>query len=101
MGEDYLWDNAEKQLMNALDGKNFIINKGDGAFYGPKIDIYLQDSLGKHHQCATIQLDFQLPLRFDLNYIDSVGVKQHPVIIHRAIYGSFERFLGILIEHYQ
>ena len=98
-----LWDQAEQQLSICLNklGKSWKLNSGDGAFYGPKIDVHVKDSLGRSHQCATIQLDFQLPIRFNLKYIDEKGQPKMPVIIHRAIYGSFERFLGIITEHYQ
>ena len=82
-------------------GKKWLVNQGSGAFYGPKIDIHIRDSQGRSHQCGTIQLDSQLPKRFCLKYIDDKGDYKEPVIIHRAIYGSFERFIGILIEHYQ
>ncbi|WBW99705.1 threonine--tRNA ligase [Oceanirhabdus sp. W0125-5] len=97
------WDMAECALKEALDqiGKEYVINEGDGAFYGPKIDFDLKDSLGRTWQCGTIQLDFQLPQRFDLNYIGKDGEKHRPIVIHRAIYGSIERFMGILIEHFE
>lgn len=96
------WDDAERRLENGLKKANkpYKINKGDGAFYGPKIDICILDSLGREWQCSTIQLDMQLPERFDVNYIDENGKKVRPAILHRTIYGSFERFMGILIEHY-
>lgn len=101
MGSIDLWQEAETILKNVLDNSGLIwsINLGDGAFYGPKIDIKLTDSL-KSYQCATIQLDFQLPLNFKLEYVDSKGELQTPVMIHRAIFGSFERFIAILAEHY-
>ncbi|MCJ1373990.1 hypothetical protein MMC20_005220 [Loxospora ochrophaea] len=101
------WDQAETQLKEALNesGGKWEVNDGDGAFYGPKIDIILKDSDGKEHQTATIQLDFQLPLRFDLHYqgrsASAENTPQRPVIIHRAILGSFERFMALLIEHYK
>lgn len=76
------------------------INEGDGAFYGPKIDFHIRDAINRSHQCATIQLDFQMPEKFDLHYVDEKNEKQRPVVIHRAILGSIDRFLGILIEHY-
>ena len=96
------WDRAEAQLREALDfsGREWAINEGDGAFYGPKIDIILKDSDGKEHQTATVQLDFQLPQRFDLAYNTSASDAEPPVLIHRAIFGSLERFMAILIEHY-
>ena len=97
------WEMAESALQDALDyiGKEYVINEGDGAFYGPKIDFDLKDSLGRTWQCGTIQLDFQLPQRFDLNYIGKDGEKHRPIVIHRAIFGSLERFMGILIEHFE
>ncbi len=103
IGETSLWDLAEKQLADALEnyGKKWTVSKGEGAFYGPKIDVHIKDALGRKHQCATVQLDFQLPIRFDLQYRDDKNQFQKPVIVHRAIYGSFERFMGILCEHYQ
>jgi len=102
IGEIEVWDKAEKELAEVLDesGLEWAIDSQSGAFYGPKIDIQLTDSLGRKHQCGTIQLDFQLPLRFDLKYVDAHEGLQTPVIIHRAIYGSFERFIAILCEHY-
>lgn len=102
LGEKNVWDEAEKSLKKALDGAglNYQINKGDGAFYGPKIDVKVKDIIGRQWQLATIQLDFQFPARFNLRYIDADGKDKVPVVIHRAILGSMERFLGILIEHY-
>ena len=102
MGSDEDWDVAINSLKEALDSKDFeyTINEGDGAFYGPKIDFHLEDAIGRTWQCGTIQLDFQMPERFELTYIDSDGEKKRPVMVHRAILGSIERFLGILIEHY-
>lgn len=101
MGEPKLWDNAEKTLKGILEesGKEFHIEEGDGAFYGPKIDILMKDVLGRPWQMGTIQLDFQQPLRFELKYIDPEGHEKTPIAIHRVIYGSLERFIGILIEH--
>eukprot|EP00039_Didymoeca_costata_P011147 m.154147 g.154147 ORF g.154147 m.154147 type:complete len:741 (+) comp15076_c0_seq5:215-2437(+) len=101
IGSDDEWDASEHYLKQALNdlGKPWVIDHGDGAFYGPKIDITLQDALGRLHQTATIQLDFQLPERFDLTYDDAEGKKQRPVIIHRAIFGSLERFFAVLCEH--
>lgn len=102
MGEDSLWELAENSLENVLRKLNFNykLNEGDGAFYGPKIDFHIKDALKRSHQCATIQLDFQLPEKFDLNYINEKNEKQRPVVIHRAIFGSLDRFFGILIEHF-
>jgi len=102
LGEKATWDEAENNLKQALEGAGleYIINEGDGAFYGPKIDVKVKDAIGRQWQLATIQLDYQMPLRFDLHYIDSDGSEKTPVVIHRAILGSMERFLGILIEHY-
>ena len=93
---------AEDSLKGALDELNldYKINEGDGAFYGPKIDFHLEDSIGRTWQCGTIQLDFQLPQRFELDYIGSDGEKHRPIVIHRVIFGSIERFMGILIEHF-
>ena len=102
MGSDEDWNMAEDSLKAALEEMNlpYKINEGDGAFYGPKIDFHLEDSLGRTWQCGTIQLDFQLPQRFELDYIGSDGEKHRPVMIHRVAFGSIERFIGILIEHY-
>ncbi|MCR4432048.1 MAG: threonine--tRNA ligase [Tepidanaerobacteraceae bacterium] len=102
MGSDELWEKATKALKNALDKKGlpYKINEGDGAFYGPKIDFHLKDSIGRTWQCGTIQLDFQMPEKFDLTYVGPDGEKHRPVMIHRVIFGSLERFIGILIEHY-
>jgi len=102
MGSDEIWQIAEQSLKDALKSKNldFKINEGAGAFYGPKIDFHIKDVLGRSWQCATIQVDFQMPEKFDLHYIGEDNTKHRPVIIHRVIYGSIERFLGILIEHY-
>jgi threonyl-tRNA synthetase len=102
MGEIKDWDEAEKDLDSALkkEGVKFEIKDKDGAFYGPKIDIDIKDALGRRWQLATIQLDFQLPQKFNLEYIDSDGKKKTPVMIHAAIFGSFERFIGIALEHY-
>ena len=104
MGEIETWDKAEvdlKKVLNELCGENnYRINEGDGAFYGPKIDIKMKDCLGREWQMGTIQLDFQLPSRFNLYYIDKDGNKKTPIMIHRAILGSFERFLGIITEHF-
>ncbi len=102
MGSDEDWEYATDELKKALEasGKPYIINEGDGAFYGPKIDFHLEDSMGRTWQCGTIQLDFQLPLRFKAEYIGSDGEKHRPIMIHRVVFGSVERFIGILIEHY-
>ena len=101
MGSDEMWDLATKSLENALQEKNlpYRVNEGDGAFYGPKIDFHLKDTLGRRWQCGTIQLDFAMPECFDLSYIGEDGMKHRPVMLHRTILGSIERFLGILIEH--
>lgn len=102
MGSDEDWDAATNGLKQALELMNlpYTINDGDGAFYGPKIDFHLEDSLGRTWQCGTIQLDFQMPLNFGLEYIDEKGEKQRPIMIHRVCFGSIERFIGILTEHY-
>lgn len=102
MGTDEQWETATNALKNALEklGKDYEINEGDGAFYGPKIDFHLQDSLGRTWQCGTIQLDFQMPERFDLTYVGQDGEKHRPVMIHRVVFGSIERFIAILTEHY-
>ncbi|MDY6825439.1 MAG: threonine--tRNA ligase [Thermodesulfobacteriota bacterium] len=102
IGTDEQWENATGGLRGALDayGMGYAINEGDGAFYGPKIDIHIKDALGRTWQCGTIQLDMSLPERFNLSYIDAHNNKQRPVMIHRVVYGSIERFLGILVEHF-
>lgn len=104
MGELELWNKAEASLRDVLDeicGKsNYRINEGDGAFYGPKIDIKMKDCLGREWQMGTVQVDFQLPLRFNMSYIDKDGEKKTPILIHRALFGSFERFIGIITEHF-
>ena len=102
MGTDEEWDMAENALKEAIDAKGipYLINEGDGAFYGPKLDFHLEDSLGRTWQCGTIQLDMQMPQRFDLTYVGSDNKKHRPVMIHRVIFGSIERFIGILIEHF-
>ncbi|WP_375091097.1 threonine--tRNA ligase [Peribacillus sp. RS7] len=102
MGEDSLWEASETALKNVLEsiGIHYQLNEGDGAFYGPKIDFHIKDALKRSHQCATIQLDFQMPDKFDLTYIDENNEKVRPVVIHRAIFGSIDRFFGILIEHF-
>jgi len=102
MGEKEKWDVAEKILEDVLinKGVNYKINPGDGAFYGPKIDFHLLDCLGRSWQCATLQLDFQMPERFELEYVGSDGEKHRPVMIHRTILGSMERFIAVVTEHY-
>lgn len=102
MGSDEDWEAATQGLKGALDklGLPYTINEGDGAFYGPKIDFHLEDSLGRTWQCGTIQLDFQMPLNFGLEYVDENGEKQRPIMIHRVCFGSIERFIGILTEHF-
>jgi threonyl-tRNA synthetase len=102
LGDIAVWDQAEKDLQESLDSADlpWKLNPGDGAFYGPKIDITLKDALRRSHQCATIQLDFQLPLRFNLGFTDEKGEKKHPVIIHRAILGSVERMVAVLTENF-
>lgn len=103
LGDPDVWDQAEKQLENSLNdfGEKWVLNPGDGAFYGPKIDIQIKDAIGRYHQCATIQLDFQLPIRFNLTFVSHDGDdKKRPVIIHRAILGSVERMIAILTENY-
>ncbi|UZQ49308.1 threonine--tRNA ligase [Clostridium kluyveri] len=102
MGSDEDWEAATEGLKNALRivGLDYKINEGDGAFYGPKIDFHLKDCIGRTWQCGTVQLDFQMPEKFDLNYIGADGEKHRPVMIHRVVFGSIERFIGILIEHY-
>ena len=102
MGSDEDWEMATNGLRNALDemGLKYIVNEGDGAFYGPKIDFHLRDSIGRTWQCGTIQLDFQLPQRFDAEYVAEDGTKKRPIMIHRVCFGSIERFIGILIEHF-
>ena len=102
MGSQEQWDLATESLREALEEKEikYKLNEGDGAFYGPKIDFHLEDAIGRTWQCGTIQLDFQMPERFDLTYIDKDNEKKRPVMVHRTILGSMERFMGILIEHY-
>ena len=102
MGSDEDWEAATDGLKNALEklGMPYTINEGDGAFYGPKIDFHLEDSLGRTWQCGTIQLDFQMPLNFKLEYVDEKGERQRPIMIHRVCFGSIERFIGILTEHF-
>ena len=102
IGSDADWAQATSALKSALEdsGQPFEINEGDGAFYGPKIDVKLKDALDREWQCATIQCDFTLPERFDLTYVGTDGEKHRPVMLHRVILGSIERFVGILIEHY-
>jgi threonyl-tRNA synthetase len=101
IGDEKIWNKAESTLEKVLKKKKmkFKINEGDGAFYGPKIDFHIKDSLGRTWQCATLQLDFAMPERFDLNYTDEKNEQKRPVMLHRVIYGSLERFIGILLEH--
>lgn len=103
MGSDEDWEAAEAGLKTALEqlGMDYVINEGDGAFYGPKIDFHLEDSLGRTWQCGTVQLDFQMPQNFDLTYVDADGEKKRPIMLHRVCFGSIERFIGILIEHFE
>ena len=102
LGSDELWNDSEEALRNVLRdlGINYQLNEGDGAFYGPKIDFHIKDAIGRSHQCATIQLDFQMPEKFNLSYVDENNEKVRPVVIHRAVFGSIDRFFGILIEHF-
>ena len=102
MGSDEDWARAEEGLKTALEQlhMDYEVNEGDGAFYGPKIDFHLEDSLGRTWQCGTVQLDFQMPLNFNLEYVDADGSKKRPIMLHRVCFGSIERFIGILIEHY-
>lgn len=102
LGEPSLWDSAEEQLERSLKqfGEPWEVNPGDGAFYGPKIDIQIRDAIGRQHQCATIQLDFQLPIRFDLQYVGADGEMYRPVMVHRAVLGSLERMIAILAENF-
>ena len=102
MGSDEDWELATNALKGALDELHldYIINEGDGAFYGPKIDFHLKDTIGRTWQCGTIQLDFQLPQRFELEYVGEDGEKHRPIMIHRVIYGSIDRFIGLLIENF-
>ena len=102
MGSDEVWEKATAALQNALEhrGLKYIINEGDGAFYGPKIDFHIKDSIGRTWQCGTIQLDMMLPEKFDLTYVGEDGQKHRPIMLHRVVYGSIERFIGILIENY-
>ena len=102
MGSDEDWELATEALRGALNelGMDYVLNEGDGAFYGPKIDFHLEDSIGRTWQCGTIQLDFQMPQRFDLEYTGADGEKHRPIMIHRVAFGSIERFIGILIEHF-
>ena len=101
-GDDVVWDRAERSLRDALDqtGLDYIVNPGEGAFYGPKLEFVLRDAIGREWQCGTLQVDFVLPERLDATYVGADGEKRQPVMLHRAILGSFERFIGILVEHY-
>jgi threonyl-tRNA synthetase len=103
MGDPKVWEHAEKVLAKCLEDRgnlSYTVKEGDGAFYGPKIDFDVDDALGRSWQLATIQLDFQMPERFDLTYVDSDGSDKRPVMIHRAIFGSLERFYGVMLEHF-
>ena len=102
IGSDEDWELATNALAQAVCGmgKSYVVNEGDGAFYGPKLDFHLKDSIGRTWQCGTIQLDFQLPQRFDIDYVGADGEKHRPIMLHRVVFGSIERFIGILIEHY-
>ena len=102
VGKDDIWDKSEEALLKAVKkaGVEYEINKGEGAFYGPKIEFVLKDAINREWQCGTVQVDFNLPERLNANYVNEKGEKQRPVLIHRALFGSLERFLGILIEHY-
>jgi threonyl-tRNA synthetase len=102
MGDIAVWNVAEEALENVLKHReiDYRLNPGDGAFYGPKIDFHIEDSIGRSWQCATIQLDFQMPEKFDLTYIGEDGQRHRPVVIHRVLYGAMERFIAMLIEHY-
>ncbi|MCH5287584.1 MAG: threonine--tRNA ligase, partial [Christensenellaceae bacterium] len=102
MGSDEDWEDATNGLKTALESLNmpYIVNEGDGAFYGPKIDFHLRDCLGRTWQCGTIQLDFQMPLNFDLEYVAEDGSRKRPIMIHRVVYGSMERIIGVLTEHF-
>ena len=102
MGEEKVWQFAEETLQAAIQemGKDFILNPGDGAFYGPKLDFHLADSLGRTWQCGTIQLDSQLPERFELEYVGADNEKHRPIMIHRVVLGSIERFIGVITEHF-
>ena len=101
-GDDKVWDKAEASLLKAVKASKleYSINKGEGAFYGPKIEFVLRDAIGRDWQCGTLQVDFNLPGRLDASYIDKDGTKKVPVMLHRALFGSLERFIGILIENY-
>lgn len=102
MGDEKDWDFATETLKEAISemGKDYILNEGDGAFYGPKLDFHIADSLGRTWQCGTIQLDMQLPERFELEYVGADGEKHRPVMIHRVVLGSIERFIGVITEHF-
>lgn len=102
MGDEETWRSAEATLKAAIEelGKSYEINEGDGAFYGPKLDFHLSDSLGRTWQCGTIQLDYQMPERFELEYVGEDGLKHRPIMIHRALLGSIERFIGVITEHF-
>jgi threonyl-tRNA synthetase len=102
MGDDEEWDLAEKAITDSLDkaGLGYVRAEGEGTYYGPKIDIHVRDAIGRMWQMCTVQVDVQLPQRFDLEYVDADGSRKRPVMIHRALYGSVERFMGVLVEHF-
>ena len=102
VGEDHIWDKAESALLKAIQASKleYSVNKGEGAFYGPKIEFVLRDAIGRDWQCGTLQVDLNLPERLEATYVDKDGAKKIPVMLHRALFGSLERFIGILIEHY-
>ena len=102
MGSDEMWEEATNILREVLEerGMPYVVNEGDGAFYGPKIDFHLTDSIGRTWQCGTVQLDFQMPSKFGLTYVGEDGQKHTPSALHRVIYGSLERFMAVLIEHF-
>ncbi|MFN5924178.1 MAG: His/Gly/Thr/Pro-type tRNA ligase C-terminal domain-containing protein, partial [Pseudanabaena sp.] len=102
VGSDAIWEKSTEALKQALNHKgwNYVVDEGGGAFYGPKIDIKIEDAIGRRWQCSTIQLDFNLPDRFEMEYVGEDGVRHQPIMIHRALFGSVERFIGVLIENY-
>jgi threonyl-tRNA synthetase len=103
VGSDAIWEKATAGLRGALERKDldYVVDEGGGAFYGPKIDVKIEDAIGRKWQCSTVQLDFNLPERFDMNYVSEAGDRRRPIMIHRALLGSLERFFGVLIEHYE
>jgi threonyl-tRNA synthetase len=102
MGDDATWEHLEQSLIQSLDAMqlDYKLNPGEGAFYGPKLEFVLRDAIGRDWQCGTLQVDMNLPERFDISYVNDVGERQRPVMLHRALFGSLERFIGILLEHY-